>query len=76
MTMRKKLNKRPVSLSLRIMGELPPPPDDMEQDPIHSHRHSYRTDINDWWCYDCDTVTDFCVEYNDFGQGDRSNEET
>jgi hypothetical protein len=27
-----------------------------------THHHRYRSDISDWWCDDCDTVTDFCTE--------------
>lgn len=40
--------------------------DDYEEEP--QHRHGYRPDISDWWCYDCDTVTDFCKQLNDFSQ--------
>lgn len=25
-----------------------------------SHHHTYHADIADWWCEDCDTVTDYC----------------
>ena len=28
------------------------------------HRRRYRSDISDWWCDDCETVTDFCQELN------------
>ena len=24
------------------------------------HRHEYRDEIADWWCEDCQTVTDYC----------------
>lgn len=24
------------------------------------HRHGYRFDVGDWWCFDCATVTDYC----------------
>jgi hypothetical protein len=27
-----------------------------------AHHHRYRSDLADWWCDDCDTVTDFCTE--------------
>lgn len=43
----------------------------MDTEPRHedempelTHRHEFRYDIKDWWCYDCDTVTDFCQELN------------
>lgn len=45
-------------------GELPPP-EGMEVDPTKPHKHGYRWDLNDWWCFDCDTVTDFCSYLND-----------
>lgn len=52
-----------------MTGELPPTawPED---EPSHTHHYEYRWDIKDWWCLDCMNVTDFCVELNDFGQGD------
>jgi hypothetical protein len=28
------------------------------------HRHEYRRDLADWWCHDCETVTDFCQQVN------------
>jgi hypothetical protein len=28
------------------------------------HAHAYRADIADWWCDDCETVTDFCQQIN------------
>lgn len=32
----------------------------------NNHDHVYYSDINDWWCRDCDTVTDFCDgDYSD-----------
>lgn len=24
------------------------------------HQHTYRADLSDWWCVECDTVTDYC----------------
>lgn len=35
-----------------------------------SHHHHYRSDISDWWCDDCDTVTDFCTELGGPGKPD------
>lgn len=29
--------------------------------PTARHAHTYRADIKDWWCIDCDTVTDYCT---------------
>ena len=29
-----------------------------------THRHEYRRDIADWWCHDCDTVSDSCTQTN------------
>ena len=26
------------------------------------HLHHYRGDINEWFCSDCDTVTDYCED--------------
>lgn len=26
------------------------------------HLWSHRDDVKDWWCWDCDTVTDYCME--------------
>jgi hypothetical protein len=28
------------------------------------HHHEYRHDVADWWCHDCETVTDFCQQTN------------
>ncbi|MGN6129277.1 MAG: hypothetical protein ACTHOK_02960 [Nocardioidaceae bacterium] len=28
------------------------------------HWHEYRRDLADWWCRDCNTVTDFCAQTN------------
>ena len=28
------------------------------------HRHEYRRDLADWWCHDCQTVTDWCQQTN------------
>lgn len=28
------------------------------------HTHTYRDDIADWWCVECDTVTDYCNRLN------------
>lgn len=28
------------------------------------HSHTYRSDLSDWWCVDCDTVTDHCQQIN------------
>jgi hypothetical protein len=28
------------------------------------HVHNFRSDIGDWWCRDCGTVTDFCEQLN------------
>lgn len=28
------------------------------------HRHEHRRDLADWWCHDCQTVTDFCQQTN------------
>ena len=39
-----------------------------EQEFEKKHHHEYRRDIADWWCHNCDTVTDFCTQLNDFGQ--------
>lgn len=36
--------------------------------PERTHEHGWRPDIKDMWCYNCETVTDFCKELNDFGQ--------
>lgn len=38
------------------------------REPLLSHHHSFREDLNDMWCHNCQTVTDFCKELNDFGQ--------
>lgn len=27
-----------------------------------THSHYYDSVISDWWCRDCDTVTDYCTE--------------
>lgn len=40
--------------------------DNREQEPKH-HQWYDRT-INDWWCEDCQNVTDYCKQLNDFGQ--------
>lgn len=29
-----------------------------------THAHHYRPDVSDWWCSDCETVTDFCAQTN------------
>ena len=56
------------------MSELPPPIDDPEDEPLRTHHYTYRADINDWWCDTEGTVSDFCVELNDFGQGNEPKE--
>ena len=28
---------------------------------MNRHHHHYRPDISDWWCRECDTVTDYCT---------------
>lgn len=28
------------------------------------HRRRYRFDISDWWCDDCETITDWCQQLN------------
>lgn len=33
---------------------------------VVDHVHTYRADISDWWCVDCDTVTDYCQQLNPF----------
>ena len=30
------------------------------------HAHEYRDEIADWWCIECQTVTDFCQQLNPF----------
>lgn len=46
----------------------------METEPRHeeeqqnTHRHEFDYERKDWWCHDCETVTDYCKELNDFGQ--------
>lgn len=35
-----------------------------------THRHEYRTDLADWWCHDCETVTDYCQDLNPFDDDD------
>lgn len=32
--------------------------------PSPAHDHGYRSDISDWWCYTCRTVTDYCQQTN------------
>ena len=32
--------------------------------PTLTHTHHYRDDIADWWCDECDTVTDYCQQIN------------
>ena len=27
-----------------------------------AHHHYYRHDVSDWWCRECDTVTDYCTD--------------
>jgi hypothetical protein len=29
-----------------------------------SHVFTYRFDVSDWWCEQCDTVSDFCQQIN------------
>ena len=29
---------------------------------VRAHEHTYRWDVADWWCKDCDTVTDYCAQ--------------
>lgn len=36
---------------------------DPEAEYVYTHRLHYRPDINEWWCYDCEDITDRCVEY-------------
>ena len=33
---------------------------------VQDHAHTYRADISDWYCTDCDTVTDYCQQLNPF----------
>lgn len=28
------------------------------------HRHEYRADLADWWCHDCQSITDHCEQMN------------
>ena len=28
------------------------------------HHHFYRFHVSDWWCRECDTVTDYCTQQN------------
>lgn len=41
-------------------------PADGEELPAHHHYYLY--EISDWWCDNCQTVTDYCKELNDYGQ--------
>lgn len=29
-----------------------------------THLHAYDREIADWWCHDCETVTDYCQQIN------------
>ena len=34
----------------------------------NTHHHIYDTNISDWWCLDCDTVTDYCTGDDETGE--------
>lgn len=38
--------------------------DDEIRSPEPKHKHEFRRDIADWWCVECDTVTDYCQQLN------------
>lgn len=29
---------------------------------VPAHRHGWLADVSDWWCADCEAVTDFCSQ--------------
>lgn len=35
---------------------------------METHQHYFDYEIKDWWCGNCENVTDYCIELNDFGQ--------
>lgn len=35
-------------------------------DSVTDHKHYYDPTISDWWCRECDTVTDYCQQLNPF----------
>lgn len=31
-----------------------------------THQHGYRADYGTWWCFTCQTCTDYCQQINPF----------
>lgn len=41
---------------------------DLNREREPKHRHFYSPEAKDWWCENCQCVTDYCKQYYDVGQ--------